>query len=82
MKQVFATSLLLGFLGPVAGDPSCRCFPGDACWPSEADWSSFNSSVGGALIRTIPIASVCHGDAYNETACAAIQTAWSEPALQ
>ncbi|TFB05392.1 putative FAD-linked oxidoreductase [Trichoderma ghanense] len=55
---------------------SCRCFPGDACWPSQADWKAFNQSIGGRLIATVPLGSVCHGTAYDATRCANIKAVW------
>lgn len=63
----------------------CRCYPDDSCWPSSAQWSSFNASLGGKLVATVPIASPCHntfpGVSYNAEACAAIQAGWTDPTL-
>jgi len=61
----------------------CHCFPGDACWPDDNIWSSFNSTIGGTLIATVPIASPCHYDpftTYNAGVCQNLQTAWTSPA--
>jgi len=78
-----ALSLLGGSLAQDAAQGSnCRCFPGDACWPSDADWSTFNSTVGGRLIKTVPIASVCHGETYDEAACTALRAVWMDPLTQ
>ncbi|KAK8099640.1 FAD binding domain-containing protein [Apiospora kogelbergensis] len=60
----------------------CKCFPGDPCWPSEADWASFNRTVGGRLVATVPLAAPCHDSAfgpYNESACAALRSTWWFP---
>lgn len=60
----------------------CRCFPGDACWPTSAEWDVFNTTVGGRLVATVPIASVCHYDnftAYDAEACAALLNVWDYP---
>lgn len=61
----------------------CRCFPGDQCWPSAAEWESFNQTVGGRLIKTVPIASPCHdtfpGVSFDDAACADIQANWVRP---
>lgn len=72
--------------GVVAGDESgaCKCFPGDECWPSTSEWSSFNETLGGKLIATIPLAAVCHDasnthpdwPAYDEGACSKLQQRW------
>ncbi|KAF7931603.1 uncharacterized protein EAE98_004339 [Botrytis deweyae] len=43
---------------------TCRCFPGDKCYPSISDWDSFNQTIGGKLIATVPIAAVCHNDQF------------------
>ncbi|KAH8646903.1 FAD/FMN-containing isoamyl alcohol oxidase MreA [Xylariales sp. PMI_506] len=58
----------------------CRCFPGDSCWPGNSDWASFNTSIGGRLIQTVPIGAVCHGASYNESACQIVQDTWTDPA--
>lgn len=60
----------------------CRCFPGDPCWPTTADWAALNATVGGRLIATIPIASMCHYDnfpGYDSNTCAALQAVWGYP---
>ena len=62
--------------------PTCRCFPGDACWPSPQDWSQFNTTLGGKLISTIPIASACHDDkyaTYDAEACSELKSVWDFP---
>lgn len=64
---------------------TCRCYPGDQCWPSATEWESFNQTLGGKLIRTVPIASPCHdtfpGVKYDAATCADIQANWVRPAL-
>src|SRR4051812_1944411 len=61
----------------------CRCTPGDACWPGGADWKALNSTLGGKLIKNVPIGSVCHKKqnftSYDATKCAQLQTAWNVP---
>ncbi|CAG8890503.1 unnamed protein product [Penicillium egyptiacum] len=62
--------------------PACRCMPQDPCWPEEHRWAQFNKTVHGNLIATIPIASVCHIDAftpYNQSQCAQLQSNWGFP---
>lgn len=66
----------------VPEDSRCRCFPGYDCWPRAIDWANFNDTLGGKLLATIPIASVCHDDSwdqYDETACKGLQDTWSRP---
>lgn len=58
---------------------ACRCFPGDACWPSLHEWSRLNDTLGGKLIQTVPIGSVCHDStfgAYDGPKCEALRSAW------
>lgn len=77
-----------------ADSNSCRFMPGDDGWPSIDQWTQLNSSVGGQLIATVPLAAPCHDytaprqglkrdwPAYNEEKCAALQDSWLEPELQ
>jgi len=73
-------SLLAGARATETAD--CRCFPGDACWPTEETWTSFNASVNGNLIRTVPIGSVCHDPHYDEKACEAVKAKWRDTDIQ
>jgi hypothetical protein len=58
---------------------SCRVIPGDEQWPTDDTWADFNQSISGRLIRTVPIASVCHGSTYDEEKCATIRDNWFFP---
>ncbi|SMQ52371.1 unnamed protein product [Zymoseptoria tritici ST99CH_1A5] len=61
---------------------SCRCFPGDSCWPTPQDWAIFNSSVGGRLVATVPLAAPCHHSSfapYDAAACSRLQEEWTSP---
>lgn len=76
----FAAAVLVA-LTDASENPTCKCFPGDACWPTGAEWASFNKTVGGKLIKTIPSARVCHNTfgeekTYNEAACAEVTDEW------
>lgn len=68
----------------VQTSPECRCFPGDSCWPSTRQWTDFNSTLGGKLITTVPLSSVCHSSgefaAYDARACDSLIANWSYPA--
>ncbi|KAF7378312.1 FAD binding domain-containing protein [Mycena sanguinolenta] len=55
---------------------ACKCFPGDACWPSDAEWSAFNETVGGRLIKTVPLGFPCYAPHHNATECAILQSDW------
>jgi hypothetical protein len=56
----------------------CKCTPGSHCWPLEADWSSLNDTLGGALIQGVPPGSVCYPDHsnYSPEACAFVTSQW------
>jgi hypothetical protein len=59
---------------------ACRCFPGDSCWPPPAIWDEFNTTVGGRLIRTVPLAIPCHNPTFDEAECEEIKSVWTLPA--
>ncbi|EHK18382.1 uncharacterized protein TRIVIDRAFT_58448 [Trichoderma virens Gv29-8] len=61
---------------------TCRCLPTDPCWPSTADWKAFNATVGGKLIATVPLASVCHSSSfgcYSASKCDQLKSVWDFP---
>ena len=60
----------------------CRCFPGDDCWPTAEEWTEFNSTIDGKLIKTVPLATPCHGDNYDNATCTELQESWTDPELQ
>jgi len=68
-----------GLLPKRADNASCRCLPGDDCWPSTSSWDALNTTVGGKLVATVPIGSVCHDPTYDEAACAALRASWTLP---
>lgn len=60
-------------------EPSCRCLPSDSCWPSKSEWTAFNKTVGGRLIATVPLGSVCHNSvfgSYNAQKCDQLKSVW------
>ncbi|KAF1948088.1 FAD-binding domain-containing protein [Byssothecium circinans] len=77
--QVLAALALAADARSVKANTTCRYIPGDAGWPSAKEWQQLNATVGGRLIATVPLGSVCHtkGDfaAYDAAACAALGTA-------
>lgn len=93
----FVSALLLGHGAAVSGSEQkpmasmrarnttsadCKCFPGDACWPSQAEWSALNNTVGGRLISTVPLGSPCHDPYYDEEECAYLQDQWLMAGIQ
>jgi hypothetical protein len=56
----------------------CRSIPGDGDWPCVEDWSAFNETLGGVLLKPRPLASVCYtGEDYNEQKCAQLKQSWA-----
>lgn len=81
---------ILAPLPAIAGLPAfptvlnawCRSLPGDDSWPTTSQWKNLNSTVGGRLIETYPLGSVCHDPTYDAAKCASLQTQWIDPQLQ
>ncbi|KAI9928674.1 hypothetical protein ASPWEDRAFT_36444 [Aspergillus wentii DTO 134E9] len=85
--QIRPSSLFFALVGATSAlqnttsAAQCRCMPNSSCWPSVDEWSQFNSSVAGRLIKTVPLASPCHAPNYNATECQYLQDQWTQPAL-
>ncbi|KAI8267230.1 FAD binding domain protein [Colletotrichum sp. SAR11_239] len=79
VKVVVASFALAG--GTLAN--TCKCTPSDTCWPSLSEWESFNQTISGKLIRTVPLASVCYKSEpnYNEDSCNTVLSNWTTWAL-
>lgn len=63
----------------------CECFPGDECWPTAEEWSKFNATIEGRLIATMPLAAVCHDNAwgsYDNATCEMLRNGWLDPETQ
>ncbi|KAK3346469.1 hypothetical protein B0T25DRAFT_624894 [Lasiosphaeria hispida] len=58
---------------------ACKAFPGDANWPSQADWRVLHTLLGGALIKTVPLAAPCYQNlgVFSTEKCAAIGSNWT-----
>ncbi|CAI6312253.1 unnamed protein product [Periconia digitata] len=49
----------------------CKCTPNQACWPTENEWSEFNQTISGKLIKTAPVMLPCYvGPNYDAAQCA------------
>ncbi|KAF2993290.1 hypothetical protein E8E14_000402 [Neopestalotiopsis sp. 37M] len=55
-----------------------RFLPGDSRWPTDSEWAALNQTVGGNLIRGVPLAQDCYGSNANEEKCLIIQDEWAE----
>ncbi|RWA06754.1 hypothetical protein EKO27_g8354 [Xylaria grammica] len=56
----------------------CRFVPGDAGWPLANEWNMLNSSIGGRLIETVPLAQVCFEPNFDADACELVQTQYND----
>ncbi|KAK2604071.1 hypothetical protein N8I77_007030 [Diaporthe amygdali] len=62
----------------ISSRPSYRFLPGDPEWPSDRDWATLNRTVGGNLIRGVPLAQPCYGVTANAAECSTIQNEWAQ----
>ncbi|CCT63359.1 related to isoamyl alcohol oxidase [Fusarium fujikuroi] len=74
-------SLVLSNLASLAA-ATCKCTPGHACWPSLEEWSRFNSSIGGQLIQSSPVAEACYSGPKDNAACQNIEKSWTDDVFQ
>jgi hypothetical protein len=60
--------------------PACKAFPGDASWPSPAIWNLFNLTLGGALIKTVPLAAPCYTSwpQHDAATCQYVTDHWAD----
>ena len=72
---------LLSCVSTVYGT-ACRFLPGDALWPSDFEWKVLNLTVGGRLIKTVPLGSPCHDPTFDAVKCAAYQSQWQFAPIQ
>jgi hypothetical protein len=75
---------LFGFGDTTSSKPSnskCKLLPGDAAWPSQNVWERFNTTLGGALIKTVPLAAPCYSNwpQYDAATCLHVRESWSDP---
>lgn len=67
----------------VRNNSACRALPGDADWPQEEEWETLNRTVGGRLIRGVPLAEPsCYSTNVSATsdACGTVQREWESMA--
>ncbi|KAM7197314.1 hypothetical protein V8F20_006668 [Naviculisporaceae sp. PSN 640] len=73
------STLSVGLFASTASASRCKCFPGEPCWPTRAEWDAFNTTVGGRLIATVPLAQACHDPNYDLATCDALRNQWQYP---
>lgn len=61
--------------------PRCKTMPGDPLYPNKAEWSLFDTLLGGALEKIIPIGSPCYKQSqynnYDAARCAELVKDWN-----
>ncbi|KAK5112178.1 hypothetical protein LTR85_011611 [Meristemomyces frigidus] len=65
----------------LASSGDCKIFPGDSAWPALSAWKVLDTLAGGALVKTVPAASVCYFNGtskHNDTACRALTSNWTD----
>ncbi|KAK0658324.1 FAD binding domain-containing protein [Cercophora samala] len=62
----------------------CKTYPGDLTWPSEPIWNLFDDLLGGALIKTVPEASLCYPEwgRYSAVECEELTRSWNNSTLR
>ncbi|TIC96896.1 FAD-linked oxidoreductase apf9 [Colletotrichum higginsianum] len=77
VKSIASFFALVSALG-VSAQQTCKLTPLDAAWPTEADWSTLNTTLGGSLLQTRPIASSCYpGNPFHSSqACDEVKKGW------
>jgi hypothetical protein len=62
----------------------CKAYPGDASWPSNLEWTVLDLLLGGALIKSVPVAAPCFSSwpQYNNDTCTTITADWNTPSFQ
>lgn len=65
-------------------DSDCKTFPGDFLWPNEPLWALLDLLTGGALIKTVPLASPCFDTwgNYDAVECARVDEQWTNSSMQ
>lgn len=63
---------------------ACKVFPGDSQWPSQSTWDTFDKLLGGALIKTVPLAAPCYHNlgVYDAEKCQAVRDSFSNQYTQ
>ncbi|KAF2265995.1 FAD binding domain-containing protein [Lojkania enalia] len=64
--------------GPSPPEQECKYTPEDETWPTSEEWAKFNETLGGVLLKPLPLATPCYaGPNYDEARCRALRTQWA-----
>lgn len=70
------TTMLAVQASDAADQAACHFLPGDPEWPNQIVWDHLNQSVGGNLIRGIPLGQTCHMPHVDSEKCSQTQAQW------
>ena len=61
----------------------CKTYPEDSEYPNDSMWDVFDLLTGGALIKAVPLASVCYDSRSNRdaVACSHITKHWNNVSI-
>ncbi|KAH8653105.1 hypothetical protein BGZ60DRAFT_387156 [Tricladium varicosporioides] len=59
----------------------CKIYPGETLWPSPQAWALLNSTLSGALIQPLPLASACYPKWFDATKCDYVKSNWGNSSL-
>jgi hypothetical protein len=79
---VLAFSLFGAVVATSQSSARCKTVPGDKAWPSKSEWNSFNRTVGGRLVATVPLGAPCHGSTFDNTTCEDLKSQWQTEKIQ
>ena len=59
--------------------PRCKTIPSDPNWPSSTEWETLNNTLGGALLKPVPVASSCWaGNPFRSPVpCGIVEANWT-----
>ncbi|KAI9651087.1 hypothetical protein NHQ30_001124 [Ciborinia camelliae] len=57
-------------------EPTCRYLPSDPAWPNQTVWDQLNQTVGGRLIRGVPLGQPCFVPQLDVAKCSKIKEDW------
>ncbi|KAI1483620.1 hypothetical protein F4774DRAFT_425387 [Daldinia eschscholtzii] len=78
---VLSTSLVQTNWSISLNRSSCRYLPGDAEWPNQIIWNKLNQTVGGKLVRGIPLGQACYIPLVDTDVCAQVRSQWTLQSL-
>ncbi|TVY12592.1 FAD-linked oxidoreductase patO, partial [Lachnellula arida] len=76
LVPIVRTDLVFSATTVSSSQPTCRYLPTDAKWPDQTVWDHMNQTVGGRLIRGVPLGQPCYTPQFSAEECSRIQEEW------